>query len=537
MAITLEALRDEYQNLYDTLGITQERLATIDRIIDTILRKQSVYEAISQDTGVPWAVVAVIHNLEGSLNFNTHLHNGDPLTARTVHVPRGRPRTGTPPFTFQESAADALEHDGLADLSDWTLPAALFRLEKFNGFGYRRRRRPINTPYLWSFCNHYTKGKFTADGTFDAEAVSEQCGAAVLLRRMEERGIFSFTVQRKTIAVSLNNTSIEVPAFVEAGNTWIAPRPLSPFLSGFSVLAVRSEPAFAITVGYRRRDVESTEPDTLESREFPGRLIRGTGYLDASDLVRDFIRLGLDFDATVTPPCLLITAPDDVLTPEARDSGAAPVVPTGTPTPLSETPLPLQMPFAQKLVQVATEEFTFFDEHDLTECGNAMGSQRVASYWRDGLNISNRTGCNNIAWSAAFICFCLRKAGMPSVEFPFDEGHHTYIRWAVRNTKRNLPEKTYYGRRLEEYQAKPGDLIAQWRKLRPSDPDPNITFDNIPDGFFPSHCDIVVEVTPTRVITIGGNVSNRVKKTEFAAHNGILTPTRQLICVLECRKS
>src|SRR5690349_18875789 len=106
MAITLEDLREEYQGLYDSMVITPSRIAAVDRIIDIVLRKQSVYEAISQDTGVPWAVIAAIHNLEGGLNFNTHLHNGDPLTARTTHVPRGRPRTGTPPFTFQESAAD-----------------------------------------------------------------------------------------------------------------------------------------------------------------------------------------------------------------------------------------------------------------------------------------------------------------------------------------------------------------------------------------------------------------------------------------------
>jgi lysozyme family protein len=63
----------------------------------------------------------------------------------------------------------------------------LFKMEQFNGFGYRVKG--INSPYLWSFSNHYSKGKFTRDGFFDPNAVSKQIGAAVLLRRMSERQI------------------------------------------------------------------------------------------------------------------------------------------------------------------------------------------------------------------------------------------------------------------------------------------------------------------------------------------------------------
>jgi len=61
----------------------------------------------------------------------------------------------------------------------------LFAFESYNGFG--SRRNGINTPYLWSFSNHYTKGKFIRDHVFDPEAVSDQAGAAVLLRRINER--------------------------------------------------------------------------------------------------------------------------------------------------------------------------------------------------------------------------------------------------------------------------------------------------------------------------------------------------------------
>ena len=105
----------------------------------------------------------------------------------TVRVPKGRPKQGQPPFTWEESASDALVFDGLHKWKDWSLPGTLFVLERFNGFGYRNKG--IHSPYLWSFSNHYAKGKFVADGVFSATAVSNQCGAAVLLFRMVARGL------------------------------------------------------------------------------------------------------------------------------------------------------------------------------------------------------------------------------------------------------------------------------------------------------------------------------------------------------------
>jgi lysozyme family protein len=119
--------------------------------------------------------------MEASLNFQTHLHNGDSLTERTLHEPKNRPERGSPPFTWEESAKDALTLEHLDQWHDWSLAGILYRLERYNGFGYRRRHPPVSTPYLWSFSNFYTSGKYVRDGVFSETAVSDQCGAAVLL--------------------------------------------------------------------------------------------------------------------------------------------------------------------------------------------------------------------------------------------------------------------------------------------------------------------------------------------------------------------
>lgn len=154
-------------------------------------QSKSRYDGVSRRTGVPWYFVAAIHALEASFNFRAHLHNGDyPLSRRTRQVPAGRPSVWLPPSDWENSAVDALRLMGFAGASDWSLPRLLYRIEAYNGFGYRRMGRA--TPYLWSFSTHYERGKFVADGRFDPNARSQQCGAAVMLKVLEQAGDVTF---------------------------------------------------------------------------------------------------------------------------------------------------------------------------------------------------------------------------------------------------------------------------------------------------------------------------------------------------------
>jgi len=165
-------------------------------VIDISARNRARYEAVAKETGFHWCVVAVIHSLESNQNFTTHLHNGDPLTARTVQVPAGRPLKGNPPFTWQESAIDALKGysapEGLEDTLDF--------LERYNGLGYRtgagvNTTPPKTSPYLWSGTDQYVKGKYVADGAFDGNAVSQQIGAVLLLKTFERAGLIEWENQ------------------------------------------------------------------------------------------------------------------------------------------------------------------------------------------------------------------------------------------------------------------------------------------------------------------------------------------------------
>lgn len=174
-------LREVYRILYETMTISSWAATRLTSIIQTAVAKRDRYATVSDLTGVPWQFIAAIHSMESSQSFTRHLHNGDPLTARTVQVPKDRPKTGTPPFSWEHSAVDALEYEWFRYQLDWTLPIMLFRLEKFNGLGFRMFHPEVNSPYLWSGSNHYLKGKYVADGRYDPEAVSKQVGAALIL--------------------------------------------------------------------------------------------------------------------------------------------------------------------------------------------------------------------------------------------------------------------------------------------------------------------------------------------------------------------
>jgi peptidoglycan hydrolase-like protein with peptidoglycan-binding domain len=124
--------------------------------------------------------VGLIHQMESDRDFNTHLHNGDPLTARTSNEPIGHPSGGNPPFMWPESAADAIHYDKLDQVPQWTYERVAYELERFNGFRSRTEHH-INTPYLWSGTTHYERGKFVRDNVWNDNFVSKQLGAMPIL--------------------------------------------------------------------------------------------------------------------------------------------------------------------------------------------------------------------------------------------------------------------------------------------------------------------------------------------------------------------
>ena len=168
-----------YIALWGSMQITNINLFA--EPLDLINGNEDRYFAVLSKSGVPWQVIAALHYREASCNFHCHLHNGDPLTERTTHVPAGRPMLGSPPFGWEDSALDALAFDSLLGLTKWgNVATCLYRIERYNGLGYRGHG--ILSPYLWSGSNHYIVGKYTDDGHFDPNQIDHQAGIAGILK-------------------------------------------------------------------------------------------------------------------------------------------------------------------------------------------------------------------------------------------------------------------------------------------------------------------------------------------------------------------
>jgi len=185
----LETIADEYRQRFATCQINDSKRSEVlwyaSKVTDA--SRRAAYGKVYEETCVPWYVVAITHGMEASFDMQAHIHNGDPLKKKTVQVPKGRPEPWNPPSDWASSAIDAMRYDKLDEKPDWLLANMLYRWESYNGWS-SRLRHGIATPYLWSFSNHYTKGKYVADGVWDPNAVSKQCGAAVMLKALVESG-------------------------------------------------------------------------------------------------------------------------------------------------------------------------------------------------------------------------------------------------------------------------------------------------------------------------------------------------------------
>lgn len=183
--LTFESLKPEYEDLWSSMQIRPERAAAVDAIARKLIANKARYQAAERSTGVPWFVIAAWHNRESDASFDTQLAQGDPLDQVSHNEPAGRG-----PFdTWEDGAIDALvtlkhldqvTHSG----AEWTPARICYETERYNGFGYRSYHSDVKSPYLWSFTNHYTSGKYVSDGRFSTDAVDKQCGAIPIMKRL-----------------------------------------------------------------------------------------------------------------------------------------------------------------------------------------------------------------------------------------------------------------------------------------------------------------------------------------------------------------
>jgi hypothetical protein len=148
--------------------------------------------------------------------------------------------------------------------------------------------------------------------------------------------------------------------------------------------------------------------------------------------------------------------------------------------------------------------------------------QRVGEYWWLGMNAgapdaawTGRHDANGIvfpasvdaqyAWSAAFVSYVMRIAGA-GARFPYSASHSDYIDIAKLMVLGQSTGWLISAERPEAYAPLPGDLICIGRGSAR-----DLSFDDLPAGHFPGHCDIVVDTAVAGQIgVVGGNVDDAV---------------------------
>lgn len=194
MQYAFATLSDEYRSLWARMNVTKaaEAGGQARRIISPSAKGRyqaaSALTARNGGTPVPWFVIGCLHMRESNANFNTWLHNGDPMRrngqpAKTVNVPAGRPPN--PDMSWEEGAFDALVVcEQLDQIKNWGPEHVAYAAEKFNGFGYRSPSRNIPSPYLWGGTSVQKPGKFVRDGVYDSSVMDPQIGAMAVLKQI-----------------------------------------------------------------------------------------------------------------------------------------------------------------------------------------------------------------------------------------------------------------------------------------------------------------------------------------------------------------
>ncbi|MBT9588955.1 DUF2272 domain-containing protein [bacterium] len=195
-------------------------------------------------------------------------------------------------------------------------------------------------------------------------------------------------------------------------------------------------------------------------------------------------------------------------------------------------------PHTDRMLQLARQEWEFFGSQTIGKDGKVSHAghteaeegywQRVGVYWRNGLFLPWTGKNTDEAWSAAFISYLMREAGLGNT-FQYSDWHAHYINQAIDGRAADDKELSFWGYRLSERAPQVGDLVCYRRQ-------DDVNFTRRPETY-KSHCDLVVAVRPGEIDVIGGNVQDSVTLKTLAtnSHGKLIDKNQQWFAVLANR--
>lgn len=192
-------------------------------------------------------------------------------------------------------------------------------------------------------------------------------------------------------------------------------------------------------------------------------------------------------------------------------------------------------PRTDRMLEIARREWEFFGRQTIGKDGKVSHPghkeadegywQRVGVYWRNGCYLPWTGKDTDEAWSAAFISYVMREAGLAEL-FYFSEWHAHYINQAIDGRAYRDNNLAFWGYRLSERAPQVGDMVGYRRQE-------GVSFEDRPE-VYKSHCDLVVAVRPGEIDVIGGNVQDSVtlKTLQTDAEGKLIDPNQQWFVVM-----
>jgi hypothetical protein len=234
------------------------------------------------------------------------------------------------------------------------------------------------------------------------------------------------------------------------------------------------------------------------------------------------------------------------------------------PPPQREAPIAYPPSVRDRILRIAEAEWADWGRITLAPGmprpaaggeGQPENFPRVLAYWRavpdaeaGGAVASNRalwaaapgTAAGvwaEPAWSAAFVSYVMRSAGVDAREFAPSAAHAFYLDAIIRDAREFPAAAPFVPREVAERAPEPGDLICADRSRIPI----RSWRDRIAEAgqFRPMHCDIVLRRGPTGAEAVGGNIADAVTVTVYPTDAaGFLLPRERgspLVTVVENR--
>jgi hypothetical protein len=220
--------------------------------------------------------------------------------------------------------------------------------------------------------------------------------------------------------------------------------------------------------------------------------------------------------------------------------------------PAPEPPLPYPPAAAERVIRLALAEWrdwggpvreAWSPQPPASPEAEAANFPRVLAYWRaveddEGAIRDNRPRYRAVlagadaavglwaepAWSAAFISWVFRAAGVDAREFLPNATHSLYLDGLIADSRAFPATAPFLPHAPAEHAPAPGDLVCFDRSRAPlAHWTGRLAETGVPR---PMHCDIVVEVSSGWVDAVGGNVSDTVALTRYpAGPDGRLLPS------------